>query len=277
MYFTAVLGLSLVLLCFALLSAGCQTRVSEKHYFARTNGKQTNYYRVKITAQSNWFDNVRYVAGDFDEQTVNEYFAGPIATPIEHHDISGNEDESGDTPGEGDTPGGEAESKAVGSTPSDQQDGKNGQDTATKRKKNDGDAAGGTDSGSVPFPSRIGRQGSVFLYIQSARANVIANEIKEIATARDLGNDLAKILNKDVIVARELAADAADDWQTRASSLAGTLEAAQGNTPGDADSVRQLAEQLLQGLDENVAFSDLAGFQAWLTANRYRLMSGDTP
>lgn len=249
-----------------LVVVGCSTQVTEKHFFSRpsSNG-ENNYYRVKIEASSDWFDNVRFIAGDFDEDVVNEYFAGPITRKSElltmHKDGKTSKVEKDETKADAETP-------ETSTTRERREDASNAPAKPKEPAKNDDSSA---------FPRRVGRPGTVFLYIQSARANVIANEIKEIATARVLGDQLAAILNKDRILDRATSDDRADDWQSKAASLAATLDAAKDSLPADEDAVLNQARELLHEMGEMAVFTSMAEYRQWLNDNRFRLMNGETP
>ncbi|MEM1027005.1 MAG: hypothetical protein AAGJ38_02885 [Planctomycetota bacterium] len=261
-------GIYFFAICPLLSTAGCQTNVSEKHYFSReSKDGEKNYYRVQIDATSSWFDNVRYIAGDFDEQVVNEYFAGPITRESVSHTLHEDGTHTRIKQGKSETSNAEKEQEQ-------NQGGSTSENNGDQPKKPDAPKPEDDDSS---LPARIGRTGSVFLYIQSARANVIANEIKDIATSRVLGDQLAMIMNKDQILERAEATDQADNWKTTAQSLASTLNTAKENTPTDEAAVLAQARELLAEMGEIAVFTDLAGYRQWLADNRYRLMNGGTP
>ena len=71
-------------LCFLLLyvvSTGCSSSFSEKHYFksADAQGNPINYFRVSVSGNT-FLSSSRYLSGYFDEKAVDSYF-DQIAQP----------------------------------------------------------------------------------------------------------------------------------------------------------------------------------------------------
>lgn len=66
--------LSLAML--GLLSTGCMSSFSEKHYFKSedAHGNPVNYYRLNVSGK-NFLSSSRYLSGYFDEKAVDAYFS----------------------------------------------------------------------------------------------------------------------------------------------------------------------------------------------------------
>lgn len=65
-------------LCFlflCILSTGCSSSFSEKHYFksADAQGHPINYYRISVSGNT-FLSSSRYLSGYFDEKAVDAYF-----------------------------------------------------------------------------------------------------------------------------------------------------------------------------------------------------------
>ncbi|EDM75184.1 hypothetical protein PPSIR1_40944 [Plesiocystis pacifica SIR-1] len=216
---------------------GCAT-VHETHYF-RSAGEQgaVNYYRVQVTAKGR-ATKVRYLAGYFDTQAVEQYFS-EFAQPKEGLDGLTAADEAGEGEPEASDTAGEAHTEAETVEPID--------------------------------PKLRDRE---LVLMLSTNVEDVAAQIGALAESMQVQNALSELVNRERLEAEREAAAALEADRVAAASLVRTAEQTRvslGDKERSAEEILRLANALAAYLGSTQRFEDLGEARAWLAANRARL------
>lgn len=221
---------------FASVAAlvGCAT-VHETHYF-RSAGEQgaVNYYRVQVTAKGR-ATKVRYLAGYFDTQAVEQYFS-EFAQPKDGLD---------------------------GLTASD--------DASEPEPEASGEAQGEAETVEPIDPKLRDRE---LVLMLSTNVEDVAAQIGALAESMQVQNALSELVNRERLEAEREAAAALEADRVAAASLVRTAEQTRvslGDKERSAEEILRLANALAAYLGSTQRFEDLGEARAWLAANRARL------
>ena len=232
-------GLGPVALALLTIFVGGCASVHETHYFrSQQAGASPNYYRVTIDANAR-ATKVRYLAGYFDEQAVEQYFS-EFTQPESLASVTGSQD--GGDEGEGDA-----------------------------------DAQAPSSSARLePIDPKL--EGRSLVLILSTNVDEIAAQIGGMAENIQVQTALAGLAQREQVEASELAQKRDELDEARAEQLARTIEQVQAVLDDDKASAKakqaarlRVANALATYLGATEPFADLEAAHQWLAENRSRI------